>query len=187
MYKHITWGACTAHVMDLLLKSIGDLPWAHTIVPRVKAMWPSSPTTMLALFSELCKLKLVKPAPAYKKKAAKHKKHIMSAGFWEGVEERTNITTPTVVLLRLADNNATAMGMIYYGCFQLQQHTNNMPLALSSKRKQVQLLMVKRWEMALNDLQLTAYVMDPKYWDHDSAFSAEVMGGFHNSAEKLLS
>eukprot|EP00955_Chlamydomonas_euryale_P000140 1428-Chlamydomonas_euryale.AAC.1 len=35
-HKHITWGCCTAHAINLIFKDIGKLSWADQVVSKAR-------------------------------------------------------------------------------------------------------------------------------------------------------
>ncbi|PNW83868.1 hypothetical protein CHLRE_04g217966v5 [Chlamydomonas reinhardtii] len=74
---------------------------------------------------------------------------INSPRAWRRVEDLVALSTPIMVLLRLADSSAATMGKIYYRCVELKRHleTVNLYSTTTAQRREVLRVFQERWDM----------------------------------------
>ncbi len=86
----------------------------------------------------------------------------------------------------MADADAPVTGKIYWQCYQLQQHVQSVQEISAAKRKEVEQLVTKRWEMLHSVMHAAGYVLDPEFQTHASTSNVEVMEGFMTMVERVL-
>ena len=86
----------------------------------------------------------------------------------------------------MADADVPSIGKIYWQCYQLQQHVENFTGLPPTRRKQVEQIVRKRWEMLHGVIHAAGYVLDPEFQAHAVTGNEEVMKGFMTVIERLL-
>ena len=98
------------------------------------------------------------------------RKRILDENWWEHVEYLINLTTPIMIMFRYADMDRPCLGEIYNGIDsmleKIKRIVNEKEQELEETfYKQLQAIVIERWNKMTTSLHLLAYALMPKYYN----------------------
>ena len=127
----------------------------------------------------------------YKKSDAKNISYIVlnDHKFWAAISYAIKATLPLVKVLRLVDADEPAMGFLYEAMDRAKEEIASNLDNVQRKYKPIWDIIDRRWDLQLHKpLHAAAYYLNPHFHYADNFNpDGEVMGGFYDCVEKLVS